>query len=73
MTTMQLSVEVSIPDDVDMEGLVAIGTKYAPREGDWSSMPLEEALMWALNDHEGCAELAALGVTWQSIPVGNAA
>ena len=65
-----LSIEVVIPDWVDIASIIAIGQGCYPY-GIVGDMDVAEAIQWAFSDASGVAALAAIGVTWIGMTVGN--
>jgi hypothetical protein len=65
-----LSIEVSIPEWVDIASVIAVGMQCYPY-GIVGDMDVTEAIQWAFSDAAGVAALAAMGVTWIGMTVGN--
>lgn len=69
MGSVSLSIEVEVPEDIEPDGLLAVGKRCAPEE--WrDGMSPEEALQWAFNDPGGPQMLAQLGIDWHTIRNG---
>lgn len=64
-----LSIEVNIPDWVDIASVIAVGMQCYPY-GIVGDMDVAEAIQWAFSDPTGVAALAAMGVTWIGMTVG---
>lgn len=65
-----LSIEVNIPEWVDIASVIAVGMQCYPY-GIVGDMDVAEAIQWAFSDATGVAALAAMGVTWIGMTVGN--
>lgn len=65
-----LSIEVMIPEWVDISSVIAVGMQCYPY-GIVGDMDLPEAIQWAFSDATGVAALSAMGVTWIGMTVGN--
>ena len=70
MMGLGLSVEVIIPDWVDVASVIAVGQGCYPY-GIVGDMDVAEAIQWAFSDATGVAALAAMGVTWIGMTVGG--
>jgi hypothetical protein len=64
-----LSIEVNIPDWVDIASVIAVGMQCYPY-GITGDMDVAEAIQYAFSDPSGVAALAALGITWIGMTVG---
>lgn len=64
-----LSIEVNIPDWVDIASVIAVGMQCYPY-GITGEMDVAEAIQYAFSDPSGVAALAALGITWIGMTVG---
>lgn len=65
-----LSIEVNIPEWVDAASVIAVGMQCYPY-GIVGDMDMTEAIQWAFSSPTGIAALAAMGVTWIGMTVGN--
>ena len=65
-----LSIEVSIPEWVDSAAVIALGMQCYPY-GIVGDMEMDEAVQWAFSNATGITALAAMGVTWIGMTVGN--
>jgi hypothetical protein len=68
---MNLSVEITVPDGIDDDAIIAIGKVCAPFDVDADDMDVAEALEWCLSDPGGPQMLAQLGITWSVIQTGH--
>jgi hypothetical protein len=65
-----LSIEVNIPEWVDVASVIAVGMRCYPYGID-GDMELGEAIQWAFSDPGGVAALAAMGITWALCQTGT--
>jgi len=62
---LSLSIEINVPENVDMTLLIAIGERCYPYDIA-ETMEIDEALQWAFSTPQGVTELAILGVRWNA-------
>jgi hypothetical protein len=65
-----LSIEVNIPEWVDIASVIAVGMQCYPY-GIVGDMELAEAIQWAFSSANGVAALSAMGITWIGMTVGT--
>jgi hypothetical protein len=70
LVELGLSIELIIPPFVDVAQIIAVGQGCYPY-GIVGDMDVAEAIQWAFSDPTGVAALAAMGVTWIGMTVGN--
>lgn len=66
---LSLSLEITIPDDVDIASVIAIGAKHDPYTGD-GELEIGEAMELAFSNPEGIKELRSLGIQWNTVQTG---
>lgn len=65
-----LSIEISIPNGVDIAQVIAVGQGCYPY-GIVGDMDIGEAVQWAFSEPRGVAALAAMGITWALCQTGT--
>lgn len=64
-----LSLEITIPDGVDIASVIAIGAAHDPYTGD-GDLEIGEAVELAFSNPSGVEALRSLGVTWNAVQTG---
>lgn len=64
-----LSLEIRIPDDVDVASVIAIGAAHDPFI-DGGDLEIGEAIELAFLNPSGIEALRSLGVTWNAVQTG---
>lgn len=64
-----LSLEITIPDDVDIASVIAIGAAHDPCN-DGGELGIGEAVELAFHEPSGIEALRSLGVRWNAVQTG---